>query len=565
LVTSTLRRRALLLAASCLAACVSVALAGEPSPPTGRADRPIGRSGATVEELQRRAAACERRGDWLEACRCYDELLHRQRGQSQAKSAYLRCLRRHQLVRRHQDPTYQQVLTRLTPGQALDVYEQVLATIAEKYVDRPKVDWTALFQEGLRELKIALDEPLIVREYLSDVSVGVVSALQARLDELRDRKLAGRGDARPQVLLVFEAAQEAGLQLRPLLMTVMALEFAAGACYALDEWTAFLPPGGTADAQALRNRLPSIGVELALVDGDVVFSRVYRHGPAFLAGAMPQDRVLGIDGNDVKSLSVEAVAERLRGEDGSAVVVEVVTPGQPESRRLLKLVRRAMIAPTVDLLPPIKAELDGATILIGMFRIVSFQENTLHEVREALATLQSADVNVKALILDLRGNPGGLFKVSVQVAELFLGQGVIVIAQGPHTELRGPFKANITNPVTLPLVVLIDGDTASAAEVLAGALKEHRRATVLVGATTYGKGSIQITVPLDKPPLDRMPAAVRITVARLLSPDREPYSGIGIVPDVACAMDEAALLELAKQWALNLLRPMSDMMPMGPL
>ena len=151
-------------------------------------------------------------------------------------------------------------------------------------------------------------------------------------------------------------------------------------------------------------------------------------------------------------------------------------------------------------------------------------------MREAIASLTAA--SVKGFILDLRGNPGGLFKAAVSVAELFLTDGVIVIGQSPFTEYNRSFKVETSGPVQaqLPLVVLIDAETASAAEVLAGALKECRPGrvpTMVMGQTSYGKGSIQCVIPMEKTAFLRNPG-IRLTVAKLFSPSNQPYTGRGV-------------------------------------
>jgi len=194
------------------------------------------------------------------------------------------------------------------------------------------------------------------------------------------------------------------------------------------------------------------------------------------------------------------------------------------------------------------------TISIGYIQINHFQDSTVQDVKEALAQLQTA--GARALILDLRGNPGGAFKAGVQVAALFLNDGVVVYAESPLAEFNRPFKVESRNPVTLPVVVLVDRDTASAAEVVAGALKDHRPGnTLIVGQTTFGKGSIQGVIPLDKPPLDKAPGGVRITVAKLFSPAKHlAYSDRGVTPDIPVDQGGDAITVAGLQAVLQLLK-----------
>src|SRR5262249_22224032 len=139
---------------------------------------------------------------------------------------------------------------------------------------------------------------------------------------------------------------------------------------------------------------------------------------------------------------------------------------------------------------------------------------------------------LQGVILDLRGNPGGQFRSAVQVAELFLSEGVICYTHSRFWQYNRPYRAGNMNPYRLPLVVLIDSDTASAAEVLAGALKDQRRALVL-GETTFGKNTIQGLIPLNRPPLDRTPGGIRITVARFYSPANHVSFARGVEPNIA--------------------------------
>jgi len=182
---------------------------------------------------------------------------------------------------------------------------------------------------------------------------------------------------------------------------------------------------------------------------------------------------------------------------------------------------------------------------IGYCKLTTFHDSTVQELRDAILQLQTQGMRV--LILDLRGNPGGLFKVAVQSSRLFLSDGVIVFTQSRLPEFNETHRSRNADALGMPLVVLVDGETASAAEVLAGALKENRRAT-LVGQTTFGKGSIQCVVPLEK-----IPAGIRITVAKFYSPANYPYSGHGVTPNNGMEFtDRTAQLNAALQEAQQL-------------
>jgi carboxyl-terminal processing protease len=508
-----------------------------------------------VDDLGRHAQAAERRGDWLTACRWYQESLRKDRDQPEVRSSYQRCLRRYQILRRHRDTSYRQLLTRLAPAQALDVYEQVLATVAAAYVDRARVGMNTLFHEGVQELRYALDETLFLQEHFAGLSPEILTAFRERLGAWEDRTVHTGREAREQVLAVVRAGQQVGLPSEPGVLTVIVLEFAAGACNALDEYTLFLTPACYDEAQAAsRGRMVGVGMELAVVDQHVEVARVYPRGPARDAGIVRHERVVTINRQDVDKLPPDAVAELLRGEPGTTVRLELCGPGESE-KRVVELVRRAVPVPSVDSWLEAGMSRDGSEMVpVGFVRISSFADGTVQEVREALASLQTE--GMKVLILDLRGNPGGKFKAAVQVAALFLGEGVVVITQSRHAEYNNKsHRVNVPNPVAVPMVVLIDGDTASAAEVLAGALKEHRRAT-LVGQTTFGKGSIQCVIPLDK-----TPGGIRITVARIYSPASQPYNSVGVSPDVPLASEGDPVVTEARKLLLGMLKSMPTVMP----
>jgi len=289
-------------------------------------------------------------------------------------------------------------------------------------------------------------------------------------------------------------------------------------------------------------------VELALAEGQIIITRVHKGGPADEANLIAGTRIVQIDGQSVDNLPPYYVAERLRGEVGSGVdlLVDIpVTEMVAAMRQGMKLVRRPVAVGTVE-----HQLLEGATEseTLGYLRITSFHDATVQEVREALAQLQSTSQGIKGLILDLRGNPGGAFKAAVKVSELFLPEGSMVVdTKGTVQDFNQSFTVRGSmNPFALPMVVLVDSETASAAEVMAGSLKESGRARV-IGQTTFGKGTIQVIIPLDKSPLHKTPGGIRITVAKFFWPGRSPDGGRGVVPDEVIGTDTDTILNAARQ------------------
>ena len=354
------------------------------------------------------------------------------------------------------------------------------------------------------------------------------------------------------MLALIQAARAAGLDLKPSLQTAIGLEFSAGACNALDEYTLFLTPGYYNDVQAmLQGKFVSIGVDLGLTaDGQVEIVRVYPKSPAE-AKLLPHDRIVRI--NRQGDLTPDQAADLLRGEAGTVVDVEV-PEGRPQGRGGSAAATAGLPA---ERRGPAGAERDDRNgDAFDRLRPDQPLRGFDRSGREGGAGPAADGRGARRLILDLRGNPGGSFKAGVQVAELFLNEGVVVYSESPLDDFNHPFKVESRNPVQLPVVVLVDRDTASAAEVVAGALKEHRVGnTLIVGQTTFGKGSIQGVIPLDKPPLDKAPGGIRITIAKLFSPGKhQPYTGRGVTPDVLVDQEGPAVTTAGIQAVVQLLK-----------
>ena len=285
---------------------------------------------ARADDFKDKALAAEKRHDWLEACRWYDKGLRKDRNQPEVRDAYQRCLRRLYLVRRCQDRVYREAVAKLTPAQALDVYEQVLGVVGSAYVDPSRTDVNSLFQQGVQELRYDFDEDVFLQEYLAGAKPAAVAKFRKALDDWQTHKVKSRIDAHEEVLALIQAARGAGLDLKPSLQTAIGLEFSAGACNALDEYTLFLTPGYYNDVQAmLQGKFVSIGVDLGLTaDGQVEIVRVYPKSPAE-AKLLPHDRIVRI--NRQGDLTPDQAADLLRGEAGTVVDVEYQS-GRPQGR-----------------------------------------------------------------------------------------------------------------------------------------------------------------------------------------------------------------------------------------
>lgn len=243
-------------------------------------------------------------------------------------------------------------------------------------------------------------------------------------------------------------------------------------------------------------------------------------GPAFKAGVLSGDLILAIDDTSTESMEIYDAAERLQGAEGSKV--ELTVRHGSETRHLLLVREKVLLNPVKSRICR-NASLGEDAPLVGYIKLTSFSQNASGAVREAIETLRKNNVN--SFILDLRDNSGGLFPEGVEIAKIWLDKGVIVYICDSRG-VRDIYETDGSNVAAAsePLVVLVNKGTASASEILAGALKDNKRA-VLVGEPTYGKGKIQSVFELSDG------SGLAVTVARYETPAHIDIDKVGIIPD----------------------------------
>ncbi len=297
-----------------------------------------------------------------------------------------------------------------------------------------------------------------------------------------------------------------------------------GMLEALDPHSSFLEPEGFQDLQeATDGSFGGIGVQIGVRDGMLTIVAPIEDSPAYKAGLQAGDRIVAIDGAKTQELSLSECIQKMRGAKGAAVVLTVV-PERSETARDVTVVRDDVKVPSVK----------GARLLddgIGYIRIVSFDENAGAELQAGLDKLRAQ--GLRALVLDLRNNPGGLLHAAVDVAQRFLKKGALVVIrkgrEGVHPTVRNSAEGE-QHDVALPLVVLVNGGSASAAEIVAGALQDHKRA-VLVGTTTFGKASVQSVIRLSANG-GTSDCGLRLTTAHYYTPLGREIHDTGIDPDI---------------------------------
>ena len=240
-------------------------------------------------------------------------------------------------------------------------------------------------------------------------------------------------------------------------------------------------------------------------------------GPAQEAGILPGERIVRVEDAHTDKVSPEVVADLLRGLEHTYVSLTVI--GKDDQPREMSVQRRRVEVPCVE-----NVRFVNVDKRVGYLRLTNFQKTTTRDVERALRDLHKQ--GMKSLIIDLRGNPGGLLSAAVEVADRFLHSGKIVTTRGRNARENFEYKAHSTNTWSVPLVVLIDNDSASASEIFAGAIADSKRGAI-IGETSYGKGSVQGIFRMDTAKF-----GLCITTAKFYSPSGRAISRNGVVPTI---------------------------------
>jgi carboxyl-terminal processing protease len=293
-----------------------------------------------------------------------------------------------------------------------------------------------------------------------------------------------------------------------------------GMVSSLDPHSAYLTPDAYKELKIeTRGEFGGLGIEITVRDDIITIVTPIDGTPAFEAGVMPGDQIIKIDGDLTKDMNLQEAVDKMRGKPGSTVVLTVHREG---ATQLIDIeIRREIIH--IDSVKGVRLIEDR----FGYLRLTNFQEGSASELVEALETLtKEAGGKLDGLVLDLRYNPGGLLNQAVSISNLFLDAGIIVSTDGRMETQKEKYLARAEGTLEpTPMVVLINGGSASASEIVAGALKDHGRA-VLVGTKSFGKGSVQSILQLSED------HALRLTTARYYTPSGISIHHSGIQPDV---------------------------------
>jgi len=265
-----------------------------------------------------------------------------------------------------------------------------------------------------------------------------------------------------------------------------------------------------------------LGIEITMEEGFVKVVSPIEDTPAFKAGIMAEDYIIQIDETPVFGLTLSEAVELMRGDKGEPITITISREGVENFE--VEIIR------DIIKIQSVKYEVINN---IGYLRITSFTEQTESGLLKSIKKIKE-ELNNKQIgfILDVRSNPGGLLNQSIKVSDIFLERGEIVSTRGRDTENIKRYRAKKGDKINgQPLIVLINGGSASASEIVAGALQDHKRA-IIVGTKSFGKGSVQTIIPFKKSNKIKSTAGIRLTTARYYTPSGESIQGKGIKPDI---------------------------------
>jgi C-terminal peptidase prc len=499
---------------------------------------------AAEARLRADAEGFERGGKWDKALDLYLKLYVCGSNTPDIRDHIRHCLRNVSQVQRQRDPVFRQFILTLSVSDALQLYAEAVGKMSALYADREKATVEKLFAAGLDELDRALSDTAF-RQHLGDATDARIAKFRQVIQNGWKQKLpATPRDAR---IAAREVVASAAQQLGAKNGAAVVLELLCGGCNGLDEFSAYVTPSGAqAEFASPVLELAGYGLLVAfddrgiLIDGVVPGSWAAAHTPL-----RKGDRVLRLNERDVVPATAVEVTSALRAASPFGHELETAPTDFEPDPQLVKL-------PTP--LPSVyAAAVMSAKEGVGYLRLAAFNDRTARELDDAVIGLKTR--GVKALVLDLRGNPGGSFLASIHAAQRFVPSGIIVTTQGQSPDFAGRVFSSDSGMTAhdLPVVLLVDTRTMSAAEVFAAGLKDNGRATV-VGMPTFGKGLVQAPIRLhslntvgdDGKPVDRSGVMI-LSVATVFGARGQGLNGTGVTPHwVEANADRQLALAVAK-------------------
>lgn len=480
-----------------------------------------GPTAAPVEDSRQAVysgAELERSRKWLDAIEHYEKATKSWPDNKELEYGLRRAKIHFSVERRYSDNSFHKQIRSLSRNEALALFDEILTMVQSKYVDQ--VTATSFVAHGTESFYLALaDDRYLQANMLSGLRNEANRLRQTLRDDYWNKPINYRDGSRAVIAQVCDLAEsQLGLPAAPVVM-----EYVFGGCNALDDYSGYLTPSRLSDLYGnIEGQFVGLGIEMKADPGKgLLLVNVLPDSPASEGGLQGGDHIVGIDGRDCRPMTTDEAAGLLQGLEGSRVTIERERNGELRS---LNLVRRAVIVKSIPVVRMVDRD-QG----IGYIQMNSFQKSSAEELDAALETLHRQ--GMKSLIWDLRGNPGGLLTAAVETLDRFIADGVLVSTRGRTSDQNWSYSAHRTGTWNMPLILLIDGDSASASEIVAGAVRDHRRGRI-VGRKSYGKWSVQSIYTVAKS------SGLRLTTAKFYSPAGHTLGKIGVYPDAEVAQTD---------------------------
>jgi len=424
------------------------------------------------------------------------------------------------LLRGGFDPVSRAAVNAETPQSSFaraELTQQTLNYISHNYYDPSRPNPKQMLKGGLMSLARAVPEIVVdFPDNAARITVAVEGSEKKFTLPVMDKSVEPIVPFVQQIFAFIEKEYKGDVEYPDIERA-----FINGMLEALDPHSSLLAPKIFKEFKTqTEGEFGGLGIVIGLKDGDLTVVAPLEGTPAWKAGIKPKDKIIKIGNEATINMNLNEAVEKLRGKVGSQVTLMITREGLNDpfevtlTRAKIKIdsIRSKLIhSPEGD---------------VGYIKVKSFQEDTYRELLKALSKIKSQAVNFKGLILDFRDNPGGLLSQAIQISDLFLDHGVIVSTVGAGNKIREVEEAHGSGTEDkYPIVVLVNDSSASASEIVAGALKNNNRA-IVVGEQTFGKGSVQSVYSLKDG------SALKLTIAQYLTPGNESIQSVGITPDI---------------------------------
>ena len=474
-------------------------------------------------------AELERAHKWPDAIDLYKTLLKEYPDTPELTYGLRRSKIHFSIERRYTDKSFNQQLLDMSDDQLFRLYDEVMSYIQNSYID--KVVTTYFIAHGTESLYLALNNEKFLTRNLPQTSSSDIQQFRNVLkSRYWNKELSGTdGDKKIILEIAGLADRYTGLK-----SNAVILEYIFGGFNSLDDYSSCMTPSKNQDMQnSIKGEFVGLGIELKAEEGQgMLLVNVLDGSPAQEGGLESGDYITSVDGNDCRNLSTEEAAGMLTGKSGSKVKL-TWSRGKSVKELQNTFTRRQVAVKAVPL-----AFMIDENQKIGYVRLTSFQQSTATEIEQAIYRLEQQ--GMKSVILDLRGNPGGLLTGGVEVLDKFIDQGVLVSTRGRDFQDNLEYSAHRLGTYNGPMVLLVDGNSASASEMVAGGIKDHERGK-LVGRTTYGKWSVQSIFTISNS------LGLRLSTAKFYSPKGGWYGKVGVEPDYKVDADPKAIIKFTKQ------------------